>query len=126
MNVARKPRAGRSVTDFAALLRGELPGDATWTPLNEGVDICRLYGDSETGPSAALLRYAPNARVPLHEHDGQERIFVLSGSQQDESGVYPAGTMVVNPSRSRHSVRAPTGCLALVLWEGPVTFVAEH
>ena len=115
----------RSIVNFGALLRGEVPGDAAWTKLYEGVDICRLYGDSQSGPSGALLRYAPNARVPLHEHDGQERIFVLAGSQQDESGVYPAGTMVVNPSRSRHSVRAPEGCLALVMWEAPVTFILE-
>jgi len=113
----------RSVADFGALLRGEVPAGAVWAPLYEGVDICRLYGDAETGPSAALLRYAPNACVPMHEHDGPERIFVLSGSQQDESGVYPAGTMVVNPPRSRHTVRAPAGCLALVLWERPVIFL---
>jgi anti-sigma factor ChrR (cupin superfamily) len=94
-----------------------------WTPLHDGVDIYRLYGDGREGPSAALVRYAPNARLPLHEHDGCEHIFVLSGFQVDDAGVYPAGTMVVNPSGSRHSVRAPEGCTVLVLWERPVRFL---
>lgn len=107
--------------DLSALIGGGIE----WTPLYDGVDICRLYGDGREGPSAAFVRYAPNARLPLHEHDGHEHIFVLSGSQEDDSGVYPAGTMVVNPPGSRHGVRAPTGCIALVLWELPVTFLNE-
>jgi anti-sigma factor ChrR (cupin superfamily) len=96
-----------------------------WTRLYDGVDICRLYGDGREGPSAAFLRYAPNACLPLHEHDGHEHIFVLTGFQEDECGVYRAGSMVVNPPGSRHSVRAPEGCLVLVLWERPVTFLKE-
>jgi anti-sigma factor ChrR (cupin superfamily) len=105
--------------DLGALFRETI----AWARLRDGVDICRLYGDGRSGPSAALLRYAPNASVPLHEHDGYEHIFVLSGFQEDESGVYPAGTMVVNPPGSQHRVRAPEGCLALVVWERPVTFL---
>jgi len=31
--------------------------------------------------------------------------------------------MIVNPPGSRHSVRAPEGCLVLVLWEQPVRFL---
>jgi anti-sigma factor ChrR (cupin superfamily) len=107
--------------DLAALFRDGLE----WKTLRDGVDICRLYGESRAGPSAAFLRYAPNAYVPLHEHDGAEHVFVLSGSQEDESGVYPAGTMVVNPPGSRHTVRAPEGCLVLILWERPVIFLEE-
>jgi anti-sigma factor ChrR (cupin superfamily) len=105
--------------DLGALFRETI----AWAPLRDGVDICRLYGDGRSGPSAALLRYAPNASIPLHEHDGYEHIFVLSGFQEDESGVYPAGTMVVNAPGSQHRVRAPEGCLALVVWERPVTFL---
>ena len=105
--------------DLGALIGAGLK----WTPLHDGVDICRLYGDGQEGPSAAFVRYAPNACLRLHEHDGYEHIFVLSGFQEDDSGVYRAGTMVVNPPGSRHSVRAPEGCMALVLWEKPVKFI---
>jgi anti-sigma factor ChrR (cupin superfamily) len=95
-------------------------GNVEWTPWRQGVDICRLYGDERSGRSAALLRYAPNAEVPLHEHDGYEHIFVLAGAQEDASGVYRAGTMVVNSPGSRHNVRSPEGCTVLILWERPV------
>jgi anti-sigma factor ChrR (cupin superfamily) len=105
--------------DLGALLANGIE----WTPLDDGVEICRLYGDGKEGPSAALVRYAPKARLRLHEHDGTEHIFILSGFQEDDAGVYPAGTMVVNPPGSRHSVRAPEGCMALVLWEKPVRFI---
>ena len=52
-----------------------------WKPFQDGVEIYRLYGDGETGPTAALLRFRAGARVPLHEHTGYEHIFVLSGEQ---------------------------------------------
>ena len=58
--------APKRVFDLSALAAG----DVEWTPWRQGVDICRLYGDERSGRSAALLRYAPNAEVPLHEHDG--------------------------------------------------------
>ncbi|MDP9150149.1 MAG: cupin domain-containing protein [Myxococcota bacterium] len=105
--------------DLGALLgRG-----IVWTPWRKGIDICRIYGDGRVGPAAAFLRYAPHAEVPLHEHDGHEHIFVLSGMQEDESGTYPAGTMIVNPPGSRHRVRSPEGCTVLVLWEQPIVFL---
>ncbi len=105
--------------DLGALLGSGI----VWTPWREGIDIFRIYGDGRTGPAAALLRYAPNAEVPLHEHDGHEHIFVLSGFQEDEAGVYRAGTMIVNPPGSRHRVRAPEGCTVLVIWEQPIIFL---
>lgn len=112
----RVVEAPKRVFDLSALAAG----DVEWTPWRQGVDICRLYGDERSGRSAALLRYAPNAEVPLHEHDGYEHIFVLAGAQEDAAGVYRAGTMVVNPPGSRHNVRSPEGCTVLILWERPV------
>lgn len=109
----------KCVFDLKALAEGNVD----WTPWREGVDIFRLYGDGVSGPSAALLRYAPNAEVPLHEHAGVEHIFVLSGAQEDAAGLYPAGTMVVNPPGTRHRVRAPNGCTVLIVWEKPVTLL---
>jgi anti-sigma factor ChrR (cupin superfamily) len=103
-----------------------LGGGVQWKPLHPGIDIHRLYGDGREGPSAAFVRYAPNAQLPLHEHDGHEHIFVLSGYQVDDAGTHPAGTMIVNPPGSRHSVRAPEGCLVLVLWEQPVRFLESQ
>jgi anti-sigma factor ChrR (cupin superfamily) len=111
----------RRVFDLNALAAG----DVEWTPWREGVEICRLYGDGRSGPAAALLRYAPDAAVSLHEHDGYEHLFVLAGTQEDGVGVYCPGTMVVNAPGSRHSVRSREGCIVLVVWERPPRPVLE-
>ena len=62
----------------------------------EGVEVSWLYGEGASGASAALLRYAPGARVPRHRHNGFEHILVLEGVQCDDAGRYEAGTLIVN------------------------------
>jgi len=104
-----------------ALLAG-LWRDLAFAPFRDGVTIHRLYA-VEGGASAALLRYAPGASVPLHEHVGHEHVLVLDGSQDDEAGRLEAGDAAVNLPGSRHSVRSATGCVALLVWERPVRFL---
>ena len=94
-----------------------------WLPFREGVDIYRLYGDGKNGPTTALLRFHPGARVPLHEHTGYEHILVLAGSQVDENSRTHAGALIINPPRTRHSVLSETGCIVLAIYEKPVMFL---
>jgi anti-sigma factor ChrR (cupin superfamily) len=94
-----------------------------FTPFRPGVERHMLYDTGNDGPSAALLRYAPGAEVPPHQHIGYEHIIVLSGAQEDERGRYPAGAMVINPPGTQHHVRSPEGCLVLAIWNRPVRFV---
>lgn len=100
-----------------AALQDQLP----WQPFREGVDIYRLYGDGTEGSAAALLRYQPGAKVPRHDHQGFEHIFVLSGSQTDQNGEHEAGTLVINPPSSNHSVVSVSGCIVLAIWEKPIS-----
>jgi anti-sigma factor ChrR (cupin superfamily) len=93
---------------------------ADWGELRAGVGILRLAGDPSSGPSVALLRYEPGARVPTHRHGGFEVIYVLEGAQSDENGTYVAGTLVVNRQGEEHSVWSDTGCLVLIVWERPI------
>lgn len=97
----------------------------TWTPFRDGVDIYRLYGDGVTGPTAALLRFHRGGFVPRHEHLGYEHIIVLAGAQVDENSRAGAGTLIVNPPGTSHSVSSETGCIVLAIYERPVAFVAE-
>ncbi len=97
-----------------------------WEPFRDGVEIHRLYDRGENGPSAALLRYQPGARIPMHAHPGYEHIFVLSGSQIDQGGSHLAGTLVINPPGSRHDVHSPEGCTVLAIWERPVVFLGNE
>lgn len=94
-----------------------------WTSFRAGVEIVTLSGSLRSGPASALLRYAPGGQVPAHRHVGFEHVLILRGSQADERGVYEAGTLVVNPPGTSHSVRSESGCIALLVWEKPVVFI---
>ena len=73
--------------------------DLPFVPIRAGIEIHRIYGDGIAGPAAAVLRYRPGAGVPWHEHEGFEHVVVLEGSQEDERGSYPAGTLAIKPAR---------------------------
>jgi anti-sigma factor ChrR (cupin superfamily) len=97
--------------------------DVPWQPMRPGIEIARLYGVADSGPSAALLRYAKGARLPPHRHTGYEHIFVLRGSQRDEAGRYGAGSCLIHGEHSAHSVVSDDGCVVLAVWQGPVVFL---
>lgn len=96
-----------------------------WRQLRAGVDLRILFEDTDSGYTVGLVRYEPGASVPLHLHPGDEHIYVLSGSQQDERGLYPTGSYIYNPRESMHSVSSKEGCLVLAHWHKPVEFIAE-
>lgn len=101
------------------------PDRVPWQPFRPGVDIHRLYGDGQSGSSAALLRYQPGAQVPHHDHTGHEHIIVLAGSQRDRHGSYPAGSVVINAPNTDHAVASDDGCIVLIIWEKPVAIRGE-
>lgn len=94
-----------------------------FVPFRPGVEISRLYQNEASGASAAVLRYAPGASVPEHVHEGYEHVLILEGEQRDHRGSYAAGTFVINPPGTRHTVSSPEGCIALLIWQHPVRFV---
>ena len=51
---------------------------------------------------------------------------MLIGKQRDERGEYAAGARVVNPPGSVHAVSSPEGCVVLVVWDRPNTFLDEN
>ena len=108
------------ITDLFKI--SENAGAIPWQPFRDGVEIYRLYGDGDSGPTAALLRYKSESMVPLHEHTGYEHIFVLSGSQRDQNGTANAGTLTINAPGTRHSVVSEAGCIVLAIYEKPVRF----
>ena len=93
-----------------------------FSSFREGVEICELRRGE---PAVAVLRYAPGAVVPRHLHTGLETILVLDGVQSDEHGDYPAGSLILNPEGTTHSVRSNEGCVVLIQWERPVRFMEE-
>lgn len=108
---------------FSGLVGLDL-SSATFEPFREGVEIARLSGRGDKGETA-LLRYAPGASVPMHNHTGLETILILSGSQSDDDGTYRAGDLVLNQPGSRHRVWSEEGCLVLISWAAPVRIVEK-
>ena len=94
-----------------------------WQPFQDGVEIFRLYGDGESGPTAALLRFKAGARVRLHEHTGYEHVLVLSGGQVDENSSAVAGDLIINPPGTHHAIWSEQGCIVLAIYEKPVKFL---
>ena len=70
--------------------------------------------EAESGHATSVVRYAPGAAFPRHEHSGGEEFLVLDGVFSDEFGDYPAGTYVRNPIGSVHAPFSRTGCLLFV------------
>ena len=94
-----------------------------WVPFRDGIEASWLYRNGDDGPAAALLRYRPGARVPLHRHRGYEHIYILRGSQTDDRGTLPAGSFIVNSPGTEHAVRSEDGCLALLIWQAPIEII---
>ena len=97
--------------------------EMTFEHFRDGVEICWIR---RADPGVALLRYAPGARVPRHRHTGLETIIILEGSQSDETGTYTAGSVVLNPEGSVHSVWSHEGCVLMIEWERPVNILEEE
>lgn len=109
---------------FPELLSGAFDLETlSWEPFREGVEIARLYGGEPDASSAALLRYAPNAKVPQHIHIGHEHILVLRGSQSDGTHTYRAGTVVISKPGTSHAISSEEGCVVLAIWERPVEII---
>jgi len=71
-----------------------------WFPAEGDLQVMPLhYFDTEM---VALYKWPANSRFPPQQHFGGEEIFVLSGTLQDEYGVYPSGSWLRNPNNSEH------------------------
>jgi anti-sigma factor ChrR (cupin superfamily) len=110
---ALAPLASRYVTVDS------LPWLATRFP---GVDFKILIEDPATGGSTQLVRFAPGASLPLHEHVEVEQSYILSGSLVDNEGEATVGNFVWRPAGSRHVATAPNGCLLLAIFQRPNRF----
>jgi anti-sigma factor ChrR (cupin superfamily) len=110
---------------LADVLREQGPrDDLAWQSFRDGVEICWIYEQvNGEGMSAAYLRYEPGAKVPRHRHTGYEHIFILEGSQSDDWGHYPAGTVLISPPGTDHAIESAEGCVVLAIWERPVEFL---
>ncbi len=97
-----------------------LPWEKTRFP---GVEAKTLLVDGETGVVTSLMKFAPGARLPDHEHVLIEQTYVLEGSLVCGEGECKAGDFVWRPAGSRHQAWAgPQGGLMLAMFQIPNKF----
>ena len=97
-----------------------MPWEKTRYP---GVEQKTLFLEKESGTLTALMRMAPGAKLPDHEHVKIEQTYVLEGSLMCPEGECHAGQFVWRPAGSRHHAWAgPKGGLFLAIFQAPNKF----
>lgn len=103
---------------------GQLPWEKTKFA---GVETKTLVIDKPSGLLTVLMRMAPGAILPDHQHALIEQTYVLEGRLVDLEGpdaglsVGP-GDFVWRPAGSRHAAWAPEGGLMLAIFQVPNRF----
>jgi len=88
-----------------------------------GVQQKILVVDPDSGVVTALMKFAPGAKLPDHEHVLIEQTYVLEGSLVCGEDECKAGEFVWRPAGSRHEAWAgPKGGLMLAIFQIPNRF----
>ena len=101
-----------------------LPWEKTRYP---GIEQKVLLVDPSTGLFTALMRMAPGAHLPDHEHVKIEQTYVLEGSLVDKEGPArgiecKAGEFIWREQGNRHVAWCPQGGLMLAIFQVPNKF----
>ncbi len=96
-----------------------MPWEKTRYP---GVEAKTLLVDRRTGLLTVLLKMAPGAVLPDHEHVQIEQTFVIEGALVCGEGTCSAGNFVWRPAGSRHQAGTPNGGLMLAVFQLPNKF----
>jgi anti-sigma factor ChrR (cupin superfamily) len=104
------------------------PADMQWQKTRfHGCEVKPLLLDKQTGLVTALMRFAPGAVLPDHEHVKIEQTYVLEGKLVDKEGAaagleVKAGEFVWREPGSRHVAWTPEGGLMLAMFQVPNKF----
>jgi anti-sigma factor ChrR (cupin superfamily) len=104
------------------------PADMEWQKTRfPGCEIKTLLFDRRSGLVTALMRCAPGAVLPDHEHAKIEQTYMLEGKLVDKEGAAAglevgAGEFVWREAGSRHVAWAPEGGLMLAMFQLPNKF----
>ena len=94
--------------------------EIAWVDALPGIRQKPIFSDKETHRRAVLARFEPGAKLARHRHVGDEIVFVIEGSNADESGELVAGNMNYRPNGCIHSVSSTNGATALAFVTGTV------
>ena len=119
------PQGAQTAETHSHLVR---PSTMEWQKTRfPGCEAKTLLFDRSTGLVTALMRFAPGAVLPDHEHVKIEQTYVLEGKLVDKEG--PAAVLEVKPGEfvwrepgSRHVACTPEGGLMLAMFQIPNKF----
>jgi anti-sigma factor ChrR (cupin superfamily) len=94
--------------------------DIPWTEGIPGVRVKAFWSDPATKRRAAMARWEPGAKLPRHKHIGDELLFMIEGSNFDESGELRTGNVAYFPSGCTHTVVSRIGHTAIAFVTGEV------
>ena len=100
--------------------------DLAWQERQPGVRMKSIWEHPETKRRAVLTRIEPDAKLPLHRHDGDELVFVIEGAIEDEFGTVTAGNMGYRPNGCVHTVSTKNGATVLAILTGGVEPATER
>lgn len=104
------------------------PVDMPWQKTRfAGCEMKPLMVEPKTGLATLLIRMAPGAVLPDHEHVLIEQTYVLDGSLVDKEGPdagieVKAGEFVWRPAGSRHTAWSPKGGTFIAIFQIPNKF----
>ena len=120
------PKPGKSGTDHVFPLASRfvdvqrLPWEKSRYP---GIETKMLLVERNSGLMTVLMKMAPGARLPDHEHVEIEQTYVLEGSLVCGEGECKAGEFVWRPAGSRHEAwGGPQGGVMLAMFQIPNKF----
>jgi len=119
------PKTAKTADQHSHIVR---PAEMEWQKTRfPGCESKTLLFDKSTGIVTALMRFAPGATLPDHEHVKIEQTYVLEGRLVDKEG--PAagldvkkGEFVWREPGSRHVAWTPEGGLMLAMFQIPNKF----
>ena len=114
--------AGLGEKDSRFVAVADMPWENAMFP---GVEYKTLCMDKAAGTMTVLMRMAPGATLPDHEHTMTEQTYVLEGRLVDRDGECRAGDFIYRPAGSRHSASCPEGGLMLAIFQMPNKFYLE-
>jgi anti-sigma factor ChrR (cupin superfamily) len=97
--------------------------DIPWTKAMPGLRAKPFWSDPATTRRALLGRFEPGAKLPRHRHRGDELLFMLEGSNFDESGELRTGNLSYFPNGWIHEVVSRNGHTAMAFVTGDSEFL---
>lgn len=93
----------------------------------EGIETKTLLVEKSSGLLTMLMRMAPGAKLPDHEHVEIEQSWIIEGSLDCGEGSCTAGNFVWRPAGSRHDAWAgPKGVVLLGVFRMPNRFFEDN